>query len=270
MEALLESLTTQTLRDLEVIVVDQNPGGFIDDIVAKYSRLLPIIHVRSSRRGASHARNVGINRASGCIITFPDDDCEYPPNLLASVDEALGRFQDCAGISVASHDKHSNGRIARFSRQSGLLTKFNLLTRCVEFGIFLRRDALANHRFDELMGVGAEGSSWWSDEGPDLLLALMNDGCAIWYVPEIVIFHPDPVFRYDAKAIRRSFMYGCGRGHYLRKHGYPIWYVVRVWGLYAVGVVIGICQLKTGKAKYYWSGMRGRIRGYFQKVPRRA
>ena len=264
---LLESLAKQTFRDFEVIVVDQNADGFIADIISEYSRQLPITHLRTSRRGASVARNLGIDRAAGRFVTFPDDDCEYPSNLLEDVNKALERFSNCAGISVASRDKHSVGRIVRFAGRSGVLTRFNLLNRCVEFGIFLRRDALGRHRFDELMGVGAEGSTWWSDEGPDLLLALMNKGHVIIYVSEIVIFHPDPVFRYDAKAIRRSFMYGCGRGHYLRKHGYPVWYVLRVWGLYVAGAVIGICQLKPRKAYYYWSGLQGRIRGYFQKAP---
>lgn len=268
--ALFTSLADQSVRDFEVIVVDQNPEGFIDDVISDYSSVLRIAHLRTNRRGASLARNVGLSRTSGEIITFPDDDCEYPPDLLAQVGRALDQLREFAGISVASRDKQSEGRIVRFSGKSGELTKLNLLNRCVEFGIFLRRESLAKIRFDELMGVGAEHSSWWSDEGPDLLLSLMNDGWRVYYVPEIVIFHPDPVFRFDAKAIRRSFMYGCGRGHYLRKHQYPLWYVVRVWGLYVVGAILGICQLKPRKAKYYWSGLRGRIKGYFQVLPEAA
>ena len=265
--ALLASLANQSFREFEVIVVDQNPEGFIDDVISDYSSVLRIAHLRTNRRGASLARNIGLETARGQIVTFPDDDCEYPPDLLAKVDLALDQLPEFAGISVASRDKQSVRRIVRFSGKAGELTKFNLLNRCVEFGIFLRRESLAKSRFDELMGVGAEHSSWWSDEGPDLLLSMMNEGMRIYYVPEILIFHPDPVFKFDGKAIRRSFMYGCGRGHYLRKHRYPLWYVIRVWGLYVVGAILGICQLNPRKAKYYWSGLQGRIKGYVQKLP---
>lgn len=265
--ALLSSLARQNARDFEVILVDQNPGGFLDDLISPYSTVLPITHLRTVRRGASHARNLGIDKAVGKIVTFPDDDCEYPQDLLAMVGDLFEEAPGLSGITVASRDRHSDGRISRFARRGAPLTRFNILNRCIEFGIFVRRDALDKHRFDESMGVGAEGSSWWSDEGPDLVLSMMKRGHRFKFVPEVVIFHPDPVWKYDEKAIIRSFRYGCGRGHYLRKHGYPMWFVGYVWSLYVAGICFGVAQLKPGKAKYYWRGLRGRVTGYFDRRP---
>ncbi len=264
---LLQSLTQQTVRDFEVIIVDQNPEGFLADILAHYSPLMKITHLRSNRPGASRARNIGIDRAVGKIITFPDDDCELPPDLLKSIGEIFRRSPALAGLTISSRDKHFRGSIGRFATRGGTITKFNILKRCIEAGIFLRRESLDGHRFDESMGVGAE-TPWWSDEGPDLLLAVMSDGGRIEFYPEIVIFHPDPVREYDKKAIVRSMKYGRGRGHYLRKHAYPFWFVLYVWGLYVVGVFWGIAQLNLGKTKYYLNGLRGRIQGYLDGLER--
>ena len=267
LEALLSSLTRQLTRDFEVILVDQNPEGFLDDLICAYSPLLTMTHLRTTRRGASHARNLGIDRAVGEIITFPDDDCEYPPDVLARITERFAGSPGLSGITVASRDKDSGGRIVRFAGRAGQITRFNILNRCVEFGIFVKRPALARYRFDESMGVGAEGSSWWSDEGPDLVLSMMKGGHTFQFVPQIVIFHPDPVWKYDEKAIMRSFRYGRGRGHYLRKHAYPLWFVGYVWSLYIAGICFGVAQSKPGKIKYYWSGLRGRVAGYFDRRP---
>ena len=156
---LLESLKQQSHRNFEVIIVDQNPDGFLLDIVANYSSAIEIIHLVSDRPGASRARNIGIAHAKGEIITFPDDDCAFPPNLLRSISDIFRQSPDLSGLTISSRERHSDGRVARFSRHGGQITKFNILKRCIEAGIFIRRESLGNHRFDELMGVGAE-SRW--------------------------------------------------------------------------------------------------------------
>jgi hypothetical protein len=103
----------------------------------------------------------------------------------------------------------------------------------------------------------------WSDEGPDLLLSLINKGEMFLFIPDIYIYHPDPVKLYDEKSIIRSFRYGCGRGAYLSKHNYPLWFVVHVWLLYVAGMLIALFQLNPNKIKYYYRGLVGRMTGYF-------
>ena len=115
------------------------------------------------------------------------------------------------------------------------------------------------------MGVGAV-TPWWSDEGPDLIVRLLEQGKTFLHTPSLYIHHPDPVRFYDEKAIRRSYQYGCGRGKFLRKNGYPGWFVAYVWGLYVAGVGISVMQGKAAKAKYYFSGLKGRVRGYYDRT----
>ena len=86
---LLDSLLAQTRRDFEVLLVDQNPPGTLDELVARVAGKLDIKHLRSER-GLSRARNVGLAAVNGEIVCFPDDDCWYPTELVA---EVVARFE---------------------------------------------------------------------------------------------------------------------------------------------------------------------------------
>ena len=259
--SLLTSLVNQIYQDFEVIIVNQNSDDRLDAIINSYSKTLKITHTHCESKGASHARNHGIEFATGEIITFPDDDCEYPHDLLSKI---YNEFENdsIAGISVSSHDKNGEKGIARFAKERKIITKLNIYKTCVESGIFIRNKCLGNVRFDEELGIGSP-TMLWSDEGPDLLLSVMKKGEKFLFIPELYFYHPNPVKLYDEKSIIRSYRYGCGRGAYLRKHNYSIWFVVYVWLLYVAGIIIALFQLNSNKMKYYYRGLVGRVTGYF-------
>lgn len=262
---LFHSLYHQSFRDFEVIIVDQNDDDRITDVVTEFASVLHITHVRQKVKGASRARNTGLSKVKGQIITFPDDDCEYPPDLLEKVLAIFRENPQFTGINVTSRDKESEGKIARLSRSKAQIDKFNILPRTIEFAIFVRASAIQNFYFDEELGVGSH-TPWWSDEGPDFILRLISKGAVFMYYPELVIYHPNPVKIYNEKAFTRSYKYGCGRGRFLRKHHYPFWFVVYIWGLYVAGILIGCFQFNAGKIKYYYSGLKGRMQGYIRSA----
>jgi len=69
---LLNSLAQQTFGAFELIVVDQNPPGYLDEILQTYGAELCIKHVRSAP-GLSVGRNLGLTVARGQIVGFPDE-----------------------------------------------------------------------------------------------------------------------------------------------------------------------------------------------------
>ena len=77
----LESLARQTFRRFEVIIVDQNKDGLLDDTIKKWQNLLMIEHIKVDFQ-ASKARNFGIRYIKGSLIAFLDDDCEYQSSTL--------------------------------------------------------------------------------------------------------------------------------------------------------------------------------------------
>ena len=86
----LESLSAQSFRDFEIIVVDDNTESAWNEKVAEAARQfrdrhpeLPLrLLMNSGTHGSAGARNEGIRAAEGSYITFLDDDDLYLPEKL--------------------------------------------------------------------------------------------------------------------------------------------------------------------------------------------
>lgn len=75
LERCLESLVNQTLKDIEILVINDgspdNSQKIIDDYTKKYKTIKPFI---KQNGGISDARNYGIENANGEYIAFIDSD----------------------------------------------------------------------------------------------------------------------------------------------------------------------------------------------------
>jgi GT2 family glycosyltransferase len=260
---LLDSLAAQTDQDFELLVVDQNSDDRLVSVLDPYRKQFPIMHL-SSKRGLSRARNVGIERARGKIMAFPDDDCWYPPWLLESVARYLHEHPDIDGVTGRILDEFGTS-FARFDPSPGLLRSSNVWRRASSACTFLRNSVVQRvGGFDETLGVGA-GTPWGGGEDIDYPLRVIEAGFKVYYDPGIVVFHPNPLRHGYRKAARRAYSYGAGIGRVWRKHDYPVrlvgYYLLRPLG----GVVLALLSGQTNKARYHWGAFRGRLRGWLSK-----
>jgi glycosyltransferase involved in cell wall biosynthesis len=109
-EQAVRSLTEQTWRDLEVVVVDDGSEDGSADVVERI-RDPRVSVVRTSRRGASAAANAGIARARGEFVARLDaDDISHPDRIRLQV-RYLDAHPEC--VAVASWFEHidSAGRV---------------------------------------------------------------------------------------------------------------------------------------------------------------
>ncbi len=93
------SLTEQTYRDIEILIVDDGSDGAYQKVIDAAGRGDNRIHViHRPRGGVSEARNAGVMAASGEYIGFLDDDDVYLPCF---VEEALeiALQEDCDYVS---------------------------------------------------------------------------------------------------------------------------------------------------------------------------
>lgn len=84
----IQSVAKQQIKPFEVIVVDNNPAGSMEQqesrgIVQSFDQALNIIYLHQATQGANHARNLGVQHARGQWIAFLDDDDYWMPEKLA-------------------------------------------------------------------------------------------------------------------------------------------------------------------------------------------
>ncbi len=88
----LDSVTGQTLRDIEIIVVDDGStdatAAIIRDHAARDARIRPIIFAKNTIGGVATAANAGMDAATGDFIGFADGDDIYDPRMFEKLLEA--------------------------------------------------------------------------------------------------------------------------------------------------------------------------------------
>ena len=117
---LLDSLVAQTYQDFDVIIVDQNGDDRLVPVLETYSNTLRVRHVQSNTSGKAAANNVGLRVSQGDVVGFPDDDCWYPPQLLATVTDWFHQHPDFGGLAVASAVICQDIRMGRDQRHDGV------------------------------------------------------------------------------------------------------------------------------------------------------
>lgn len=85
LEKNLLSLTKQSSQPNEIIVIDNNSTDQTSQIIKKYQKFLPLRTLKSYASGYSKLYNFGIQKASGNLICFLDDDCLAGKNWLKSL-----------------------------------------------------------------------------------------------------------------------------------------------------------------------------------------
>lgn len=262
---LIDSLLAQRRADLEVIIIDQNDDDRLDAVVSAYAGRIDLRRFRSPVRNANHARNLGLRHARGEIVSFPDDDCLYPPGVLDQVDAAFAANPGLGVLTGPAASPAGGLGSGRWRAESGAIDLGNVWTSVIEFNLFMpRATALALGGFDEGMGPGTR---FGSAEGNDLVCRAIARGLEARYEPELRIVHPDK--RLTEVAAARAERYGRGLGFALRRHGAPIaaWLAFMVRPL--AGVAVSLARFRTHDAAYYFMTWRGRVAGALAAEARR-
>jgi glycosyltransferase involved in cell wall biosynthesis len=89
--ATLDAVSAQTLRPLEVIVVDD---GSTDDSAAVAAAHDGVTVIRVANGGAANARHVGVRASAGELLAFCDSDDLWLPDHLAGIAAAFERRDD--------------------------------------------------------------------------------------------------------------------------------------------------------------------------------
>lgn len=212
----LLSLVAQTIRDFEVVVVDD--GSKVMHVTGADFEGIPqhTLIMRTSSGGAAVARNTGVEFAQGEYIAFLDDDCEAKPDWLQ---EFLNYAQANMDSSVCAF----GGKVFPPKNASILQRAIYYLPMNDENTLKVERAGkpiLVDH-------VSCTNSFWYASKfkglwfdtsltrSQDLEICLRAKG-KFYTIPGATVYHN---YRSSFKTfIKQSYIQGLGGGLLLKKH----------------------------------------------------
>lgn len=90
-DELLESLSHQTLKDFEVLVVEDGSSVPCKEVAGKYRLSMEVRYYAKPNSGPGQTRNYGAERSRGEYLLILDSDCILPEGYLQAVEAELER-----------------------------------------------------------------------------------------------------------------------------------------------------------------------------------
>lgn len=195
---------------IEIIIVDQNDKIDLSEIIEKYKYKLNINHIKVNKRGLSYSRNIGIKNATGDIIAFPDDDCEYIKDTLSVVNNYFNN-NECDLLMGKIILKDGSNSIRNWPKRFIKVTKSNFYTKCSSVTIFFKKTSCYIW-FNEKLGAGTK---FGACEDNELIYKNVKHNKIVIYNPEVKIFHPHYNSNHNMSDIK-IYNYGLGLGGMIR------------------------------------------------------
>lgn len=286
----LASLTQQSLRPSEVIVVD---NASVDDRTRQVAEAAGVVYVREDRPGLDIARNSGARRASCPVIAYTDDDVLLHPRWLERLTLALetsdalavtglvlpAELETEAQILFETYWSFGQGYMPRRFDQAFFAADARTGSEVWKIGagasMAFRRGAfeIAGY-FDERLDVGAAGCSGDSE----FWHRILSRGGVCLYDPAAVAFHvhrremaglSSQIYHYmrgHAAALLVQYERSRNRGNLWRAYYLlPLYYARRLWQRLRYGERPHNCLLRQEVAGYvaglvyYWQARKPRL-----------
>jgi len=190
MDELLESLTQQTVRDFEVVVVEDGSTQPSEEVCARYADRLEIAYFSKPNSGPGPSRNYGCERARGQVMIFLDSDCTCPPTWLEHIEQ--GRIQqgwDAFGGPDREHEGFSATQKAISYAMTSVLTTGGIRgSKRRVGGAFHPRSfnmGLSRRVFEATQGF----SPMRFGEDIDLSIRIIKAGFRVGLIPDAWVYH---------------------------------------------------------------------------------
>lgn len=210
----VSSILANDHADFELIVIDQSTDDLTQSAIGEMPPDARLRYVRSSEKGLSNARNLGIGQAKSAIVAMTDDDCVVPPDWLTRMERA---FQNPEPLSIVL----GNVIAADYDRSRGFVPSYSQTTS------FIARDLSGKHRIEGMaacMGMSVDawtrlsgfdpmlgaGSPFHSADETDMIIRALLEGHHVMETPDVVVTHQGLRSWDDADDTVHNYLYGIG------------------------------------------------------------
>lgn len=188
-DELLQSLVGQTLKDFEVVIVEDGSEKPCKDVCDKYAGKIDVKYFMKKNSGPGQSRNYGAERANGEYLIVLDSDVVLPEGYLKAVDDELNREPsdafggpDCAHDSFTETQKAISYSMTSFFTTGGIRGGKKKLDKFYprSFNMGIRRDV-----YKRLGGF----SKMRFGEDIDFSIRIFKAGCKCRLFPEAWVWH---------------------------------------------------------------------------------
>lgn len=219
-EEFLESLTTQSFKDFEVILVDGSPENSlkeVDSIFKNHQFECPYRRIHRPQLGISDSRNLGASVAEGEYLIFFDSDVIIPSNYFEELEAALVIHKyDLFGGPDAAHDSFTVTQKAINYCMTSILTTGGIRGRKISVGKFRPRGfnlGISKKLFEAVKGFD---SSLKVGEDIDLSARALTKGCKSGLIEKAFVYHKRRVSL--RKFFNQVFRFGIARVYLARQY----------------------------------------------------
>jgi glycosyltransferase involved in cell wall biosynthesis len=210
----VRSILANDHPDFELIVIDQSTNDLTESALSDMRADPRLRYVRSSSRGLSNARNLGISQARSKRVAMTDDDCTVPTDWLTRMEKALANSEKVAivlgNVVVADYDK-SKGFVPSYSQKSSYLAttlrdkhRIEGMAACMGLCADACRELSG---FDPSLGAG---SRFHSADETDMIIRALVAGYHVLETSDVVVTHQGLRSWSEAEAVVHNYLYGIG------------------------------------------------------------
>ena len=188
-DELLQSLVGQTLKDFEVVIVEDGSEKPCKDVCDKYAGKIDLKYFMKKNSGPGQSRNYGAERANGEYLIVLDSDVVLPEGYLKAVDDELRREPaDAFGGPDCAHDSFTETQKAISYSMTSFFTTGGIRGGKKKLDKFYPRSFNMGIRRDVYMRLGGFSKMRFGED-IDFSIRIFKAGCRCRLFPEAWVWH---------------------------------------------------------------------------------
>lgn len=235
-DELLQSLVGQTLKDFEVVIVEDGSEKPCKDVCDKYAGKIDLKYFMKKNSGPGQSRNYGAERANGEYLIVLDSDVVLPEGYLKAVDDELRREPaDAFGGPDCAHDSFTETQKAISYSMTSFFTTGGIRGGKKKLDKFYPRSFNMGIRRDVYMRLGGFSKMRFGED-IDFSIRIFKAGCKCRLFPEAWVWHKR---RTDMrKFFRQVYNSGIARVNLYKKYTESLKLVHLLPMVFTVGVIL--------------------------------